>query len=289
MPNWITLFPDWYVSERNAIARSYPGFRVDEGLLRQGKLRYYGELIVRPPGGAVRHAVSMTYPSASPYEPPVVAPLERLPEFDEKGGAKEQPKAKVFDRRHQMPGGALCLFQRETRGTEGGEWISGADVLRRAERWLLGYHTGRWPPDSRESDLEPHFLYAGDLLLSNAFYGDGLDGGGRFFMVRDMRRMLDGADEENPPLIVTVITKTTGGLEAVFDARAELQNIYPWLSNDVWSPEKLAELEQKKERDNFFGYRDGRNSPWVRQCRVACGCGASDGPRSEGQEIGGWV
>ena len=136
MASWITLYPQWFVSEQNALARSYPDFRVDEGFLRQGVLRYYGELVVRPSEGAKRHAVRLTYPQGSPFELPFVTPVEKLPDFDEEGGVKENPKAVFFDRRHQMAGGALCLFQRETRGTEGGEAVSAIDVLRRAEDWL---------------------------------------------------------------------------------------------------------------------------------------------------------
>ncbi len=245
---WITLYPDWYVSERNAIRRAYPDLHVDEVALSNDVLRYYGELTVRPPGGTQRHPVAICYPAGTPYELPIVIPLERLPEFDEKGVVRQNPPPRMFDCRHQMPNGSLCLFQRETRGPEGGETICGPDVLRRAEQWFLGFHTGRWPPDSVESELEPHFYYAGDVLLSESFYRDEIQGFGKFHMVRDLRRFFDGVSMEDPPLIVTVITKG-GEIEAVFDARTDLENIYPWLSNDVWSPEKLTELEERKKND----------------------------------------
>ncbi|MHC4401374.1 MAG: ThiF family adenylyltransferase [Planctomycetota bacterium] len=252
MTSWITLYPQWYVSERNAIARSYPEFRVDEKLVGAGVLRYYGELVVRPSTGAQRHTIRITYPDGSPFELPVVTPVESLPEFDGEGSVKEHPKPVFFNRRHQMAGGALCLFQRETRGVEGGEWVSATDVLRRAEEWLLGYHTGRWPPDSRESELESHFYYAGDVLLSKTFYGEDISGCGRFHMVRDMRRILDGVTEEDPPLIVTVITTNREGIEAVYDAREDLQNIYPWLGNEAWSPERLTKLEERRKDDYWM-------------------------------------
>lgn len=248
MTSWITLYPDWYVSERNAIQRAYPDLRADEAALRNGVLWYFGELVVRPPGGAKRHSVAMLYPAGTPYELPIVLPLESLPEFDETGVLSRMPGARVFDRRHQMPGGGLCLFQRETRGAEGGETIRGPDVMHRAEQWFLGLHTGRWPPDSVQSELEPHFQYAGDILLSETFYRDEIHGFGKFYMVRDLNRFFDGVSTEDPPLIVTVITKA-GGVEAVFDARTDLQNIYPWLSNDAWSPAKLIELEERTKND----------------------------------------
>ncbi|NQU25652.1 MAG: ThiF family adenylyltransferase [Candidatus Nealsonbacteria bacterium] len=249
MTSWITLYPQWFISERNAIARSYPDFRVDEKALQAGVLLYYGELIVRPSKGSQRHAVRIHFPEGSPFELPIVTPVASLPEFDEEEGAKEHPEPVFFNRRHQMANGSLCLFQRETRGTEGGEWVSATDVLQRTEEWLLGRHTGRWPPDSRESELESHFYYAGDVLLSKTFYSEDVSGFGSFHMVRDIRRILDAVSKEDPPLIVTVITNNTEGVESVYDAREDLENIYPWLGNDAWSPEKLSELEEHKEDD----------------------------------------
>jgi integrative and conjugative element protein (TIGR02256 family) len=247
--SWITLYPQWFISERNAMERSYPRFRVDERALRAGVLRYYGELVIRPSGGAKRQPVRVGYPASSPFEPPVVVPIEALPEFDGDGAAKSFPDPIFFNRRHQMASGALCLFQRDTRGATGGEWISVIDVLRRAEEWLVGHHTGRWPPDSRESELETHFFYGGDILLSGTFYTPEIAGSGTFHMVRDMRRLLDGVSKEDPPLIVTVLTYRREGIDVVLDARRELENIYPWLSNEAWSPEKLSEFEGRKTDD----------------------------------------
>lgn len=253
MSNWITLYPQWYIAERSALARRYPDFRVDERLLRHGVLLYYGDLIVRTSGGAVRHPVSLMFPNGSPYDLPVVTPVEKNPDFDADGcvDPKGHPQPKFFDRRHQMPGGGLCLFQHETRGTEGGATISAVDVLLRAERWFLGHHTGRWPPDSHESELEPHFTYVGDVLLSNRFYAPEVKGHGRFFMVRDMERVLVERDTVIPPLIVTVIT--FGEVEVVLDARADLEKIFPWLTNDVWNPDKLIELEERQNSEDAFG------------------------------------
>jgi len=234
------------------MARSYPEFRVDEGELSKGSLCYYGELIVRPSGGTKRHPVCLYYPNATPFELPVVTPVESLPDFDETQQIKNSPPPKFFDRRHQMPGGALCLFQRETRGDEGGQWLQATDVLRRAERWFLGHHTGHWPPDSHEAELEPHFYYAGDVLLSKAFFSPQFVGAGQFFMVRDMRRLLDGVSSDDPPLIVTALTQTSGPVKVVFDARDDLHNIFPWIQNDAWSPEKLVELERQTKSDESW-------------------------------------
>ena len=242
--NWITLYPQWFLSEQNAIASEYPDFRIDQGALRGGILCYYGELIVRPSSGTKRHAIRLTYPEGSPYELPIVTPLKSMPEFNDSGGIDAVPNAVFFNRRHQMSGGSLCLFQRETRGHQGGELINAVDVLARAEDWFRGYHTGRWPPDSHQSELESHFAYAGEVLLSKTFYAEEIGKSGRFFMVHDVRRIIDGSSDESPPLIVTVITNQSEAGELIHDAREDLASIYPWIANECWSPNGLIELEQ---------------------------------------------
>ena len=147
-----------------------------------------------------------------------------------------------------MPRGALCLFQRETRGNVGGECITGLDALRRAEGWFLGYYTGHWPPDTRDSELESHFPYAGDVLVSEAFYAPELSGAGEFFMVRDLRRILDAVWQDACPLIVTTITNRKNEVVSVIDARNDLERIYPWIDKDAWNPESIAvAFDSKKE------------------------------------------
>jgi integrative and conjugative element protein (TIGR02256 family) len=249
--SWITFYPQWYVSERSLIARKYPGFRVDEGRLANGILCYYGDLTVRPSGGAKRHPVCIVYPTATPFELPIVTPIKSLPQFADDATVKSPPEVEYFDRRHQMPAGSLCLFQRETRADQGGEWVQVTDVLRRAERWFLGLHTGHWPPDSYESELEAHFVRAGDVLVSRTFFSPQLTGRGEFVMVRDMRRIVDRATHEDPPLIVTAVTQTTNGIVAVFDAREDIERVYPWIENEAWSPARLAELDARKDDENW--------------------------------------
>lgn len=244
MTTWISLYPQWFISERNAIGRRYPKFRVDEHQLQQGILEYYGDLVVRPSGGAKRHPVRVSYPASTPFAFPTVTPLERSPEFESDGRVKAPIRPEFFDRRHQMPTGGLCLFQHDTRGSEGGEAISGVEVLRRAEEWFMGHHTGRWPPDSLESELEAHFRYAGEVLLSGVFYGPDVTGSGRFYLVRDMARLLIERKYDYPPLIMTAIEVLAGGVHIVHDARADLGNIFPWLGNEMWSPEALANREE---------------------------------------------
>lgn len=237
--SWIALHPQWYAAERELLARHYPGFRVDEVLLESGILCLYGELKVRPPGGTVRHPVALTYHASTPYEHPIVRPLEGMPEFGEDGGALAIPETRFFDRRHQMAGGAFCLFQRETRGAPGGDVVRGIDALHRAERWLLGYHTGHWPPDSADTELETHFEYATDALLGQAFFQVRPETHGEFYLVPDLRRISEGRVEGYCPYVATALTEE-GGIIRVREAGEDLARVYPWIAADAWDPYRLA-------------------------------------------------
>lgn len=254
--SWITLYPQWYVEERETLARLYPQFQVHERLLAsEGQLCYYGEVLVRPPGGTIRYPVVLNYPEGSPFELPLVTPLESLPKFNPNGSLKEKPIPKLLDHRHQMPNGSLCLFQRETRGPQGGEGLRGVDILRRAEKWFLGCHTGHWPPDCAESELEAHFWYSGDILLSKSFFSSELKGYGRFFMVRDLRRIVDAVSDDKYPLIVTAIAALhdQGAIESIIDAREDLSKTYPWIHNEAWNPESFV-IQQKNAQGSLTEY-----------------------------------
>ena len=126
----------------------------------------------------------------------------------------------------------------------------------------MGYLTGRWPPDSRESELEAHFFYAGDVLLSRTFYEPEIVGSGRFYMVRDIRRLIDGVHDSELPLIVTVISRTSAGVEALFDARAELATIFPWLGNSCWNPLEIVAFEDKRDGDEYWNLSTDHGFWW---------------------------
>ncbi len=138
-----------------------------------------------------------------------------------------------------MPGGALCLFQRETRLLEGGDTIRGIDSLRRAEQWFLGHRTGHWPPDTAESELETHFRHVGDALLSEVAYEMNLQGCGRLFLVKDFLRLTAKVVDGPPPRILTAFTQE-GQIIGVFDARADISRLFPWIKWDLWTPERIA-------------------------------------------------
>jgi len=244
--SWITLYPQWYLDERRRIEYHYPEFEIDEYALDKGVLRYYGELTVRPSGGASRYPVKLEYPEGTPFMPPIVVPLESMPEFNEHGKLQKSPQARLFDYRHQMPSGALCLFQREVRGSSGGDVVRGTDALRRAQQWFLGLCTGHWPPDSAESELEAHFLQATDVLLSNVFFSSDIQGHGCFYMVPDLRRLMESKSDDVCPMIVVALTEETG-VSRVLDARDDLSRIYPWIQSDLWNPQRVAEIESGNE------------------------------------------
>ena len=255
--SWITLFPQWYAREREALARHYPQFEPLELALDDGKLLFFGELEVRPPGGTVKHAVILEYPEGTPFEKPVVTPLVAMPELDETGKFKAELNVRFFDHRHQMPRGQLCLFQRETR-QEGGDIVTGVQSLARAEQWFLGHHTGHWPPDSGESELESHFLCVTNVLLGETFFREEIEGHGRFYMVPDLRRAVDIETDQFKDVYPTIVTTLTreGSLIQIFDARSDVSKIFPWIKADYWDPGKIAALEGQEEKKQaaFRGY-----------------------------------
>ena len=247
--SWITLYPNWYIRERQDIEYHYPSLKVYEKALEDGILIYFGELVVRPSSGAVRHPVILEYPSGFPFQSPKITPIDSLPKVASNGGVSHKAKNIFLDKRHQMPDGALCLFQRETRQIPGGDILLGVDILRRAQQWFLGLHTRHWPPDSIQSELEAHFRYATDVLLSKVFFSSDLKGYGRFFMVRDLRRL---GDSEKPkdviPMIVTAITEESGIIK-IFDAREDLSRVYSWIRDELWGPNLIAKIEDNKIGD----------------------------------------
>lgn len=245
MPSWIALHPQWFLRELDLLRRHYHKFRIDERQLDRGDLVLWGELKVRPPGGTQSHPIKVSYPEGTPYEHPIVLPIENLPDFDSAASPKYSPK--FFDRRHQMPDGNLCLFQRETRTHAGGDTMDILQILRRAEQWFMGLHTGLWPPDTADSELESHFRYASDVLLAARFFGDDVHGHGRFYMLPDLRRMFDASPDfkDGCPMIVTAMTEESGIIK-LFDARNELADLYPWIENDLWDPIKLAAQTNRK-------------------------------------------
>jgi integrative and conjugative element protein (TIGR02256 family) len=246
--SWITRHPGWYIRERELLAKHYPALRVDEEALAHGALVLYGDLTIRPPGGAKTYPIQVWYPAATPFEHPIVTPLEAIPEWTSDGRTLcTVPRPKFFSRRHQMPSGNLCLFQRDTRAA-GGDPLDALQVLRRASRWFMGHHTGRWPPDTAESELEAHFSYAGDILLASTFYDPKLGNHGRLFLVPDLRRVRDGDYEVVPPLILVSATKEDGLIQT-FDARAELSRLYPWIENKAWDAAREASKRNYEPED----------------------------------------
>ncbi len=241
--SWINLYPDWYITERQNVETHYPQFWVHEKALETGTLLYFGELVFRPSSGAIKQPVMMIYPSSFPFRPPIVIPIDVLPKIGASGKVSNKFKTRMFDQRHQMQDGSLCLFQLETRLIPGGDIIRGIDILRRAQQWLLGFHTNHWPPDSLQSELESHFKYVSNVLLGEVFYTKDLNGYGRFCLIPDLRRVVDsGRPEEIPAMIVTVVSEESS-VAKVFNASEDLSRVYPWIQDNIWGSGAFAEIE----------------------------------------------
>lgn len=252
---WMTLYPQYYAQERQRLEHHYPSLQVNEELLQRGVLALCGDLIVRPPGGAKAHPIALLYPSGAPHEHPSVIALEALPKTnDVPGFADSMRRPKLFDHRHQMPDGSLCLFQRDTRGSE---LLTGIDVLRRAEQWFAGVHTGHWPADTQQSEIESHFTYVGDVLVAAPFFEAGTAGYGRLFLAQDIRRFGDIRYENSFPMILTALTEESRGVVRTVDARRELSRLYPWIEDSAWDAAALAaapDLSQAKLSYLAHGY-----------------------------------
>lgn len=225
-PSWIAQHPDWYASELALLARYYPDFRIDPEYLEVGALVVYVEVVVRRPGGAHRQPLRVVYPEATPYEQPAVVPLKSAPRWaadDSLVGAAPEPE--FFSARHQMPGGNLCLFERETRAA-GGDLVDIRQVLRRAEQWLRAHATGRFPPDTVESELESHFRPGGDILVEEAFDSPDLGPHGLFFMVPDLFRVHEKKSGAYSAIVIGG-TSEGNGVARAFDFRKQLARLYP--------------------------------------------------------------
>lgn len=259
MSSWLTIYPDWYLSEINLLDRFYPDFTVDQNKLSNGRLVIWGKLTIRPPSGPQTYCVMVVYPQSTPYRHPIVYPVDKLPEDDI--NQNNQIKVVFFDKRHQMPEGNLCLFQRETRMYPGGDVLGIHQVLRRAEKWFLGSHTNKWPPDTAESELEAHFVYAGDVLLADCFFSEEIQDRGRFNLIPDHARILSksSAYNTNFPLIVTAMTYEKNLIRTV-DARSELSQIYPWIEASCWDPNIDA---SRGDRDRSIEHSTMRGYWWA--------------------------
>jgi integrative and conjugative element protein (TIGR02256 family) len=66
-----------------------------------------------------------------------------------------------------------------------------------------------------------------------------LAGYGKFYMVPDLRRLVDRKLDDVFPMIVTVLTEESG-VTQVLDAREDLSRLYPWLGAEAWDPVKIA-------------------------------------------------
>ena len=174
-----------------------------------------------------------------------------------------------------MPDGQLCLFQREMR-IPGGDIVTGVQCLARAEQWFLGHHTGHWPPDSADSESEAHFACPADVLIGESFFREDIEGQGRFYMVPDLRRAIDSDNDkltDIDPLIMTMLTRENGLIQ-VYDARADVSKIFPWIKAESWDPSKIAKLDNETESAQaalrLLVVSSRRTETLPGRCRVSC-------------------
>ena len=194
---WIPLYPWWYVQERERMQKRFPQFTVSERELADGVLAYKGTISVDL-GSCVEHNhVLLIYDEETPFRIPHLFPLDRPPDGDDwsvedtiRASTRRMPQGY---RRHQMadartPGwaGNLCVI--ESGVGDRAESISGVDVLRRAKAVFQALALNKpFPfPDADEDELEAHFHRLGEIILGDAFFANGLGGGGTFWAIATM-------------------------------------------------------------------------------------------------------
>lgn len=139
------------------------------------------------------HPVLIIYPDATPQQLPLIFPLtEELDERTLNLIASMSVKSLVdhiqthiawyFKLRHQGGNGALCVVEWDNLD-EGAQYYGITTILKRIRDWYAGHVTGKYPPDSQETEFTAHyrdvdfsvtFLYPAeflnDQLISGYFY-----------------------------------------------------------------------------------------------------------------------
>lgn len=178
--NWWDNHPLWYANELAEIGK-HPDYReksqaIDRSLLSSGYILVRTSEIHRFP-------VLIVYPDGTPYVPPSIHLIERPYDNDElKRLAHFSPTevqnvakgiAKFFYHRHQNPDGSLCLLEVDDLHSERAETVGARAALSRVKEWCYGSLSGKFPMDSRETELYYHFTHRAsdvELLLSESFF-----------------------------------------------------------------------------------------------------------------------
>ncbi len=187
---WFVRLKALYHSETAYLAKQ--GFeRIDDEL----RVVFRGEIVVATEAGNARVPVQIAYPEDFPFAPPELVPLRALTD----------PEPRMFSMRHQMSGGALCLYELH-RGAGRAEAVLAADAIRRARRWLAGALRGTFSTalDSREADLENHYSRSGNIFLGPALLDSPPKRNGRF-IARKLSR-----PEGHPTFFVTHVERDVG-------------------------------------------------------------------------------
>lgn len=252
--SWIALHRDWYTQERASFARHHPAFRYSRRDLDAGQLSYKGEFVIDLGERKERFPFVLRYPAETPYRPPEVFPLKELPAGDNWTWLEEVVERRWYlpeaYRRHQMDTNQLCLAEADYHRHP--EAVGGIAILRRAKRVFRAVARGeQFPfPDSAEAELEAHFTTCGDILLSEAFFDEGLSGGGQFYAIPAFEEMIarsSGAEGSGRICLIGASLETqrgnglvTGWLNAGTTA---MERAFPWLPGAAFRFEQMLANE----------------------------------------------
>lgn len=126
----------------------------------------HGNIIVRL-DKIYRFPVLIVYPEATPYVLPSIYPLNEILTEEQvvllaKGTIEDLhaailPDVKFYyNLRHQNQSGSLCVLEWDNLD-DGSKFYGISTILKRVRDWCSGLITGRFPPDSQETEFCAHF------------------------------------------------------------------------------------------------------------------------------------
>jgi integrative and conjugative element protein (TIGR02256 family) len=184
---WFKRHTDFLLSESSALSNDSNYQEICQH--RDNLFVSQGNILVRL-GKVHKHPVLIVYTDATPYQLPLIFPLQQeMSESEVQSLASKsigelhkyiKPNVEIYhELRHQNRGGNLCIIEWDNLDL-GSKFYAITSVLKRLRDWFAGHHTGKFPPDGLEVEFTAHFsnvcrdtefLYPEGFLNENLFSG----------------------------------------------------------------------------------------------------------------------
>ncbi|MDJ1478858.1 ThiF family adenylyltransferase [Cytophagaceae bacterium YF14B1] len=162
--HWFKRHPHYLAKESYALSND---FNYKERFqVRDNFLVSHGNIILRL-DKIYRFPILIVYPESTPYELPLIFPLEReLSDEQVKNIAKGSNELYAilplivkyyYQFRHQNGSGNLCILEWDNLD-DGSKFYGITTILKRVSDWYKGIVTGDFPADSQEVDFHAHFV-----------------------------------------------------------------------------------------------------------------------------------